>query len=350
MSVTVTDFGKTPDGRKISLYTLTNSRGTQVKITDLGATLVSVIFRDKNGSPRDIILGYDSADGYYAGSCYFGAVIGRSGNRIDKARFSIGGKDYQLAVNDNENNLHSGPNGFEKRLFDTAVAQDGSVTFSLKDADGEEGYPGNFDFSITYSLTDDDRLYLHYRATSDADTVCNPTNHVYFNLGGHDSGSIENTVLQLSARAYTPVRDGQAIPTGEMAPVEGTVFDFTAPKEIGRDISDPLEQLQCVQGYDHNFCTQKEKGTTLKFAEAWNPVTGIALEGFSDLPGVQFYAGNCITENEPGKAGAVYGKRHGFCLETQFYPNSINQEGFAKPLLKAGEVFDSTTCYHFFVK
>lgn len=350
MAVTQSSFGKSREGEELSLFTIGNAAGTKVVVSDFGATIVSIFFRDKSGTEKDIILGYDTPEGYYDGTCFFGACIGRSGNRIDKGRFTVDGKTYQLAINDNQNNLHSGPDGFDNRKFTLTGKTDDSVTLSLEDPDLRQGYPGNFRMSVTYTLTDDNKLMLHYTAACDQDTVCNLTNHTYFNLGGHDSGSIEDTELWLAAKEYTPVIDHEAIPTGEYDPVAGTPFDFTTPKTIGRDIREDNEQLKFVGGYDHNFVLQHERKATLKFAEAYQPKTGICMECFTDLPGFQFYAGNFITEGEKGKKGAVYGKRCGFCLETQFYPNSINQEGFAKPLLKAGETFESTTTYKFSVR
>jgi aldose 1-epimerase len=219
----------------------------------------------------------------------------------------------------------------------------------VQDKDLEQGYPGNFCCSVTYILNEENELKLHYEAECDQDTVCNLTNHTYFNLGGQESGSILNTQLWLAAKEYTPVIDGQAIPTGEYAPVAGTVFDFTQPKTIGRDIEADEPQLKYVGGYDHNFVIQREQGIDQRFAEAYNPETGICLEAFTDLPGFQFYSGNFM-KDEKGKKGAQYTKRCGFCLETQFYPNSINQEGFAKPILKAGSKFASTTTYRFTVR
>ena len=348
MGVTKSSFGKSKEGEELSLYTIDN--GTlQVKVTDLGATIVSILMQNKYEKKVDVVLGYDDPQAYYDNSCYFGAVIGRSGNRIDKGRFTIAGKEYQLAINDNENNLHSGPNGFDIRKWDTERVSDDSVTFAIKDADLEQGYPGNFYAKITYTLTKDSTLILHYEGESDADTVANMTNHVYFNLGGHDSGSIEGHELMLAAKEYTPVRDSQAIPTGEYAPVAGTPMDFTTSKKIGQDINADFEQLKYTGGYDHNFVLSREKGAVVKFAEAYCPESGICMEAYSDLPGVQFYAGNFITD-QTGKSGVTYHKRQGFCLETQYYPNSINQEGFASPLLKAGEKYDTTTCYKFFGK
>jgi aldose 1-epimerase len=202
---------------------------------------------------------------------------------------------------------------------------------------------------ITYTLTDDNAVVLHYTGSSDADTVANITNHTYFNLGGHDSGSVMDQELKLYAEAYTPVRDGQAIPTGEIAPVAGTPMDFTTAKKIGRDIDADFEQLTFVGGYDHNFVLSREAGEPKQIAEAYCEATGIVMEAFTDCPGVQFYAGNFITEHK-GKDGATYDKRHGFCLESQYYPNSINQEGFASPLLRAGEKYDTTTSYRFSVR
>ena len=349
MSVKKSSFGKMPDGREVTLYTITNAAGMQAKVTDLGATIVSVILQSKNEKDTDVVLGYDDAEGYFEGNCYFGAVIGRSGNRIDKGRFCVGGKEYQLDINDNDNNLHSGRNGFDHRLWETERVGDDSVTFYLKDDDMEQGYPGNFQVCVTYTLTDDGTLRLHYEGECDQDTVANLTNHVYFNLAGHDSGTILDQEMMLRAQCYTPVRDHQAIPTGEVAPVAGTPMDFTSFHKIGERIDSDFEQLTFVGGYDHNYAIKADKGAVEKIAEAYCPETGICLEAYSDLPGVQFYAGNFITDHA-GKGGAVYKKRQGFCLESQYYPNSINQEGFAKPVLKAGEKFDSTTCYKFSVR
>ena len=350
MSVVKKEFGTSREGKQLSLYTITNGHGTQVSLTDLGATLVSILFQDKNETMRDVILGYDGPEGYYENGCFFGAVIGRSGNRIDKGHFVIDGKEYQLDINDNSNNLHSGNNGFDERVWTLAGQTENSVTLALHDADMEQGYPGNFDVTITYTLTEDDEVKLHYNGKSDADTVANMTNHTYFNLGGHDSGSILGHTMQLNAKCFSKIRDHEAIPTGEYTPVEGTPMDFTEAKEIGKEIDADFEQLTFVGGYDHNFVIKKEKGAIEKFAEAYCPQTGICMEAYTDLPGFQFYAGNFITPDMKGKNGAVYQKRQGFCLESQFYPNSINQEGFASPLLKAGEEYDTTTVYKFSVR
>ena len=349
MAVTKQAFGKMPDGRDVNLYTITNTQGMQVKLTDLGAAIVSVILKDKNGKETDVVLGYDNPEAYLSNGGHFGGVIGRSGNRIDKGHFRLGEKEYQLELNNNENNLHSGPKFFDHRLWRTEQISDDSVSFFLQDADMEQGYPGNFQVSVTYTLTEDGALRLHYEGESDQDTVANMTNHVYFNLAGHDSGDVLEQEIMLTAKSYTPVRDQQAIPTGEIAPVAGTPMDFTSPKKIGEEINADFEQISFGGGYDHNFVLKDRKGKLEKFAEAFCPETGICLEAFTDLPGVQFYTGNFIGDRE-GKGGAIYRKRQGFCLESQYYPNSINQEGFEKPILRAGEKYDTTTCYAFSVR
>ncbi len=340
---------KEPFGKDYTMYTITNAQGTQVRLTDLGGTVVSFIFQDKQEVMRDVILGYDTPEEYLANGGFLGAWVGRSGNRIDKGKFELNGKTYQLPINDNDNNLHSGLDYFHMRKADVTACTEDSVTFEIKDADLQQGYPGNFTATVKYTLTEENVLRLKYTAKCDQDTVCNMTNHSYFNLGGHDCGSMEDTRLWLSCEYYTPVVDYQAIPTGELRPVKGTAFDFTTAKTIGQEINADDEQLKCVLGYDHNFVIKKEKGATVKFAEAYQPKTGICMEVYTDLPGVQFYAGNCI-EDVKGKGGVQYKKRHGFCLETQFYPNAINQEGFAKPVLKAGEEFESVTSYKFSVR
>lgn len=344
-------FGKGKDGTEYTLYTLTNKNNMTVVLTDLGATIVSVLVPDRDGVQRDVVLGYGCPQDYLDHTCYFGAVIGRSGNRIDKGRFTIHGTTYQLAMNDNENNLHSGPDGYDKRRWQVKSVNEekNSILFLLSSPDGDQGFPGNCQLAVTYTLTDDNELILHYDADTDADTVMNPTNHVYFNLSGHDSGRILDQELTIHAQYYTEVRDGQAIPTGRLIPVEGTPMDFTQAKPIGRDIEADYQQMKYVGGYDHNYALCAEPGEMKKMAEAHSAQTGITLEAFTTCCGMQFYAGNFITESA-GKDGASYGPRSGFCLESHYYPNAINQEGFAHPLLRAGEHYDSTTIYRFSVR
>lgn len=345
------NFGTMPDGTPLSLYSFTNKNNMTMAVTDLGATLVSVQLPDREGVVRDVVLGYDTPEAYLKNTCYFGAVIGRSGNRIDQGRFEINGTMYQMDQNDNENNLHSGQDGFDRRKWQVSDLDEtkNKITFTIESPDGDQGFPGNFRVSVTYTLTDENEIILAYEGMSDQDTVANLTNHSYFNLAGHDGGSMEDHELLLLAKAYTLVRDGKAIPTGEIAPVAGTPMDFLVAKPIGRDIEADFEQLKFVGGYDHNYVLSEKNGEMKKMAEAYCDRTGIAMEVFTDCCGVQFYAGNFITDHE-GKGGVIYKKRQGFCLESQYYPNSINQEGFPKPILKAGEPYRTTTSYRFFVK
>ncbi|MDO4476035.1 MAG: aldose epimerase family protein [Lachnospiraceae bacterium] len=354
MAVTKKEFGAMPDGRMTYLYTISDGPNTKVTVSDLGATIVSIIFQDKNENLVDVALGYDTPGEYLEAGAHFGAVVGRNGNRIANASFELNGKTYQLTANENGNNLHSGNDYFGKRLWDVKEITDQSVTFALKDADGQQGFPGNFEAQITYTLTEEGRLELAYKAVCDQDTVANLTNHVYFNLGGHDSGCVGQHEVMLNAPHYNPVIDSKAIPTGEVAEVAGTPLDFTTPHTIGERIEDDFEQLKLVGGYDHNFCIRPDRGPVIRFGEVYCPATGICMECYTDLPAVQFYTGNFITaatpEGMPGKGGAVYQKRSGFCLETQYYPNAINQEGFAKPILKAGETYETTTIYKFSVR
>ncbi|MCD7745094.1 MAG: galactose mutarotase [Lachnospiraceae bacterium] len=344
-------FGTLADGIETSLYSFTNQNGATMTVTDLGATLVGLLVPDRNGKLVDVILGYDTPQEYVDGSCYFGAVIAPSGNRIAKGRFTIGGKTYQLPINDNENNLHSGPHGADERVWEVAGtdAETNSISFHLAIPDGTNGFPGNFDITVTYTLTEDNAVTIHYEAISDQDTIANMTNHTYFNLAGHASGSIENQTLMLTADRYTPVIDFQAIPTGQMAPVAGTPMDFLTAKPIGLDINADFEQLKFVGGYDHNYVLPDCGGAVQKFAEAYREESGICMEVFTDCCCVQFYAGNGMTE-QAGKNGATYYKRQGFCLESQFAPNAINEPAFLSPVLKAGEKYDTQTSYRFSVK
>ena len=350
MSVTVREFGTLSTGEKISIYQIANAGGAYAEVIPYGAILVKVCVPDQNGKLTDVVLGYDNVKEYEVNSCFFGATIGRNGNRIANAAFTINGKEYHLAANENENNLHSGPNGFEKKIWDVFVPETGdSVVFSRVSPDGENGFPGEFRTSVTYRFTDDNNLQIHYEGISDQDTVANLTNHSYFNLSGEGSGQILDHMLRIDAARFTPVADGKAIPTGEAAPVAGTPMDFTAFKPIGKDIEDSFAQLGFTGGFDHNYVTDNyAPGKVRTIAEACSDVTGIHMEVTSDLPCVQFYAGNFIKE-EQGKNGHVYHKRDGFCLETQTEPNSVNQEGFHSPVVKAGDLYQTTTGYRFFV-
>ena len=351
MSVEKQSFGTTKKGEAISLYTVTTKNGMVMKVTDFGAILVSVLVPDKNGVLTDVVLGYDHGEDYQVNSPHFGATIGRNGNRIKGASFVLNGKKIQLTPNEKGNSLHSGPDGYDNRKWDVKAVDEekNSITFSLNSPDGDQGFPGNATLCVTYTLSEDNEIILHYEADTDADTVMNPTNHTYFNLAGHDSGKILDQTLWLAAKGFTVVHDHQAIPTGEIALVAGTPMDFTTAKPIGRDIEADFQQIKYVGGYDHNYALREAPGERMKMAEAHSDKTGITLEAFTTCCGVQLYAGNFITPQK-GKDGASYSERDGFCLEAQFYPNAINQENFASPLLKAGEHYSSTTSYRFSVQ
>ena len=346
MAVTKSVFGKSPEGREISLYTLSNSKGMQAKVTDLGANLVGILVPDAQGVTADVTLGFDSVDRYYKNYSFFGAVIGPCANRTAGAAYTLDGVDYRMDQNDGPNNLHTHIElGFHKRIWD-AVPGDNSVTFSLEDEDGYLGFPGHKKVSVTYSLDEENALRLHYRASSDKRTIFNLTNHSYFNLDGQGTGRIEDHELWLGASHFTPVVPG-SIPTGEICAVAGTPMDFTQPKKIGRDIEADFEQLKLTGGYDHNFCIDDWDGSLKHIATAKGPKSGRVMKVYTTLPGVQFYAGNFIAPEE-GKAGAAYDNRSGFALETQYYPDTIHHENFPSYIF-GGENgdYDSVTVYKF---
>lgn len=340
-------FGENSKGEKASLYTFENAKGMRMAITDLGATLQAVLVPDKDGILRDVVLGHDDAEGYEKGSGCFGATVGRNANRIGKASFTINGKQYTLAKNNNQNNLHSGPDYYFFRVWKVTETTDNSITFSLHSPDGDQGYPGALDISVTYTLTDDNGVRIAYHGVPTEDTIVNMTNHSYFNLAGHASGSILDQVVWLDADAYTRA-DSESIPTGEITPVEGTPMDFRQPKTIGRDINRDYEALVFGKGYDHNWALNNH-GIYAKVAELSAASTGITMEVYTDLPGVQMYTGNFLVE-EPGKEGVFYGKNQGVCFETQYFPDAINHENFASPICKGGETYQTTTFYRFLVK
>jgi len=338
------EFGKTNKGEQAFLYTLTNANGLEARVTNYGAALVSVIAPDRSGTPVDVVLGYDTVSGYEAGGCFFGAIIGRSANRIKDAAFRLGEKICYMTANEGHNNLHSGPDGYDKRIWEANPISGSEIAFTLKSPNGDQGFPGNLDFSVTYHLTDNNELTLTYEGKSDKDTIWNPTNHSYFNLAGHDSGNVLAQKVMIDADAFTAT-DAESIPTGELRPVEGTPMDFRVMKEIGRDINTPYSQLISCGGYDHNWVL-KTDGTLKRVAKMASDATGIRMEVMTEMPGAQFYTGNFV-EREMGKNGAVYGKRQGFCFETQYFPNAVNEDAFAKPVLKAGEEKCYKTLYRF---
>ena len=341
-------FGITKKGEQASLYTLKNSNHVTMKVTDYGATLVSLLVPSKDGQLKDVVLGYDNVTGYEEHTCYFGATIGRNGNRIKDSRFTIDGKEYKIDENENHNNLHSGKNGFNSVIWEVREHTDNSITFYHYSTEEEQKFPGNMQITVTYTLAEDNTLHIVYNGKADADTIMNCTNHSYFNLNGHESGSVEGQILQILADAYTPVADSASIPTGEIAPVEGTPMDFRTEKTIGQDINADFEQLHFTGGYDHNYVLGRP-GEKKVMANAYSKESGIAMEAATDCCGVQFYAGNFIGE-QAGKDGAAYHDRSGFCLESQFYPNAVNEPDFPSPVVKAGDTYHTETTYRFYLK
>ena len=342
----VTDFGTTSKGEQTHLYELVNKNGMIARVTDFGANLVALLVPDKNGVLTDVVLGYDSVKDYEINPSFFGAVIAPSANRINNAKFTIDGVEYNVPVNDGKNNLHSDiPGGVHKRLWKAETGEN-SVTFVIEHKDLDSGFPGNKVFSVTYTLTDNNELRLSYAGTSDKKTIMNPTNHSYFNLSGEASGTnIEDHLLTLNASNYTPVVAG-AIPTGEIAPVKGTVMDFTTATRIGERINEKFEQLLLTLGYDHNYVIDGWDGSLKYIAKVEDPKSGRVMKVYSTLPGVQFYAGNCIAPAK-GKGGSSYDKRSGLCLETQFYPDTINQPNFPPCVFGEGKDYTSETVYAF---
>ena len=340
-------FGSIQSGKKATLYILENKNHTVVKVTDFGATLVSVLFADKDGVMKDMVLGYDDAASYEKGTSCFGATIGRNGNRIKGARFTIDGKEWVIEANENNNSLHSGKNGFNHLMWEMKESGDNYVTFYHYSPQEEQGFPGNMHVTVTYTLDEEDTVHITYHAKADADTVMNFTNHSYFNLAGHDSGVMLDQKLQLFADAYTPDEDSHSIPTGEIAPVAGTPMDFTTMKPIGQDINADFEQLHFTGGYDHNYVLSDKPGTMRQMAKAECDASGIAMDAYTECCGVQLYAGNFIG-TQTGKGGVTYGDRHGFCLESQFYPNAVNEKNFPSPVVPANTEYHSETKYHFY--
>ncbi len=345
MGVVKEKFGTTKTGEEVYLYTLKNKNGMEVKLTNYGAGIVNLLVPDKDGKIDDVVLGFDTLEEYFENPSFFSVTIGPNANRIGGAAFELNGKEYHLAVNDGENNLHSDmDNGYQKRAWKTEEGEN-SLTFAIEGKDGDLGFPGNKKVRMTYTLMDDNALKLSYWASSDTDTLINLTNHTYFNLAGHKSGSIEGHMLRLNASNFTPVLPG-AIPTGEIRPVAGTPLDFTKKKQIGKEIGADCEQLKLVQGYDHNFALDGVDGSMREVAEAEDPKSGRRMKVFTNLPGIQFYAGNCIAE-QSGKDGASYGPRTGFCLETHYFPDSIHHPNFEQAVFGPGKDYESETIYQF---
>ena len=334
--ITKNFFGKTSDGRAVDIYELKNSAGTAAKIITYGGRVQSFIF---NGV--DVVLGYDTIAGYEKDAAYIGALVGRCANRIGGAKFELNGKIYEIDKNDaGKNHLHGGFNGFEKKIWSAEVIGE-NLKLTVESPDGEGGYPGNLKATVIYTLTEENALEISYSATSDADTLCNMTNHSYFNLDG--GGDILSQKIQIFADSYTWA-NAESVPDGRILPVENTPMDLREVHKIGEHIDDDFDELNFGHGYDHNFCVGK-LGEMKKVAFAESSDGKIKLEVFTTMPGLQFYAGNWLSGNPAGKNGAAILNRTGFALESQFYPNAINLKNFDKPILKAGETFKSKTIY-----
>ncbi len=345
MKMEKTVFGTMKDGTEIYLYSMENGNGMKAQVINYGAILVNLYVPDKKGKIEDVVLGYDKLEDYYVNGANFGATIGPNANRIADASFVLDGIEYKLDANDGKNNLHSHADlGYHKKVWKVEENEKG-VTFLLEGADGEMGFPGNKKVEVSYTLTEENELKIHYHAISDKPTIINMTNHTYFNLAGHDAGEIYDHILTLNAANYTPVVAG-AIPTGEISPVQGTPMDFTKPRRIGNDIDADFEQLKLTGGYDHNWVLDGEAGTLRHVATVEEPVSGRVMETYTDLPGVQFYAGNFIGK-ETGKRGAAYNYRYGLCLETQYYPDTANKPSFPSAVFGPDREYDTTTVYKF---
>lgn len=336
-------FGMTSKGEEARLFSIQNGKGMEIKVSDYGAALVQVRVPDKEGRLLDVVLGYDDVQGYEAGNAFFGATIGRVANRIGNGEFQLGGRTYELTRNDGQNTLHGGRDFYNKRIWKTGKTGEDHVEFLLDSPSGDQGFPGNVKISVTYTLTKDNEIKIQYRAVPDADTLINLTNHSYFNLSGHASGTVLAQEVMLDADAYARA-DSQSIPTGEIVPVSGTPMDFRQLKPIGAEIDEAYEALEFGKGYDHNWVLNKKGYRKAAFMRSKE--SGIAMEVYTDLPGLQFYTANFV-DHEKGKEGAVYNMRQAACFETQYFPDAVHKDHFEGPEVKAGEIYETTTAYRF---
>lgn len=354
MSIVKNFFANLPDGREVNAYTLTNASGMSVKIMDLGGTIMEINVPDRDGKMADVIGGYDNIESYLLADGYQGALIGRFGNRIAKGKFTLDGKDYTLYINNGDNHLHGGKEGYDKKIWDVLSVLDTdepALVLHYLSPDMEEGYPGDLDLTVTYTLTSANALSIRYVATTTKKTILNLTNHAYFNLGGYSSGDIYAHELRIDADSYLPTDEG-LIPTGEFRAVEGTAFDFRIPKAVGKDIgADDPQLIMAGGGYDHNFNFNDTSLTPSERAELYDPKSGRCMKVITNQPCVQLYAGNFLGSAEhPFKGGYPKQKHHALCLETQAMPDSINQKGFTNVVLDVGETYYYTTVYEFGVK
>lgn len=352
MGITKRFYGKTPDGRAVDIFTLTNSYGMKVEIINYGGTVVSLKVPDRQGKFDDIVLGYDCLEKYMNGNKFFGGIIGRHANRIKDSSFELNGKEYKLAANDGKNNLHGGNIGFHKVIWkaDAGVNNNGQcLQHFYRSKDGEEGYPGNLDVKVEYTLTEDNALIIDYFAISDKDTVVNLTNHSYFNLSGHGSGDILKHKVKINADKFTE-NDKYSIPTGKIIDVKGTPMDFTELTAVEQGIFSEYYQIIYGNGYDHNWVLNVSGKEPEKAAEVYDENSGRVMEVYTNKPGIQFYTGNFLDGSDVGKDDAVYNKRNALCLETQYFPNGIKQKNFPSPVLKEGDLYKYTTIYKFSIR
>jgi aldose 1-epimerase len=331
-------------GKQVDLFTLKNSNGMTVQLTNYGGKVVSILVPDKNGVLGDVCLGYESAQGYFNGSASLGATIGRYANRIAGGEFELDGKTYTLFKNNGPNTIHGGKGGFRFKVWDARVIDESSVELSYVSADGEEGFPGELTLKVVYSVTEENEFKLEYFAATTKPTVLNLTNHAFFNLKGEGAGDVLDHVLWVKAELFTPT-DETAIPTGEIRAVKGTPFDFVVPKPLGQDIDTENDQLSYGKGFDHNYVLIKDKGALDLAAKISEPTTGRVMEVYTTEPGLQVYTANTL--ETVGKAGHVYGPRSSFCLETQHFPDSPHHAHFPSTVLRPGEEYNSTTIYKF---
>jgi len=352
MKIKKEKFGKLSDGTEVDLFTIDHPDGAQIKITNYGAVVIAVKVPDKNGIIEDVVLGFDDLEKYEKIRGFYGAIVGRYGNRIANGQFTLDGNEYQLPVNDGENSLHGGFNGFDRfawQVEEFDVKMDAIVKLSYFSKDGEEGYPGNLKVTVTYKFTLNFELIIEYSITTDKKTVTNVTNHAYFNLSGNLKEDILNHLLLLNADKYTPVLPG-LIPTGEIEAVKETPMDFRNLTPIGERINQDDEQLKLGLGYDHNWVINNADGTLNSVGTLYEPISGRLMEIFTTEPGIQFYSGNFMDGSHSGHNGRVYKYRHAVCLETQHFPDSPNHQGFPSTILNPGDVYTSTTVYKFSIK
>lgn len=339
-------IAETSPADSLKSFTLTNAHGVKMEVTNYGGRIVSLLVPDKEGKLGDVVLGYDSLPQYLTGNLYFGAMIGRYGNRIAKGKFSLNGKEYQLALNNGANALHGGPHGFHQVYWNVIPSAPNALIMTYRSADGEENYPGTLNVTVTYTLTDKNEVVIDYEATTDQETIVNLTHHSFFNLAGAGNGDILDHELTIAADRFCPVDSG-LIPSGELKKVNGTPFDFSKPHKIGERINQSDEQLKYGKGYDHNWVLTKKGNELSLAATVREPKSGRTMEVWTTEPGLQFYSGNFLDGKDIGKGNKAYAYRSAFCLEAQHFPDSPNHFNFPATVLKPGEVYKQKTIYKF---